>query len=876
MSTTFCQEILWQKSYGGTGWDELRKIDNTPDKGFFVCGFSASVISGDKTEGSMGIHDFWVMKLDSTGSIQWQNTIGGNMDDKAMDFCLTPDGGYLVAGYSASSISGDKSEDSIGGFDYWIVKLSASGNIEWQNTIGGSGDDLLFQVIHTNDNGFLLGGISCSPISGDKTEDSLGKNDYWIVKTDSVGNVQWQNTIGGPNFDKLNCLIATKDGHYLLGGYSRSGICPDKIEANIGESDLWVMKMDSVGQIIWQNSIGGSAEDQIFGMMEIYDGFLLAATSESNQSFDKSEDAKGGSDFWLLKLDLMGNVIWDKTIGGKNDDIARDITLCTDGNFYLAGYSNSDSAAMKKEDCFGNVDYWMVKMDSLGNLLSERTLGGNERDYLYSIKLLENGNYVLGGFSKSMKSGSKTEDSPSDDYWIMEVKEPYSVLAGSVYADLNSDSIMNFSEQGWQNSVVTDQLNGRMCFTQFDGSYALKELDTTKFKIRANALNGYVVNPLTYQDTIHFYYSIQAGLDFGFFAPNSFSDIRVSLNRAGDFNPFKNSFYTISVENNGADTVAPLVKLFPSSSLQYIDAQPTPVSVNTDSIVWQMPVLLPQSATSILVLVRPDSSLIPGMEIISSVQGDDLAHTETSPFDNGDTLMISFGDTMNSFGLIVDIDTIDYNLLGNPPILEYTVYFNNDGIDTIQKITLLYNIPSKLKAETFELMATSHPLQMTYENHSRTVKFEFYSIDLTDTMTNVFNSVGYLRFRIKPKDNPIIGKFIESNMYFYADAGEPIVSNSATTFAMFFVGQAENTSAEMYLVIHPNPVHQIVNIQLPDFSLDGELTVYDITGRKYFQKMVSVENGTLLSVDVHLLPPAVYLIEWRTTTGVYRAKLLKQ
>jgi hypothetical protein len=160
----------------------------------------------------------------------------------------TTDGGYIVGGSSSSPISGDKTQDSIGWDDYWIVKTDSLGNIMWQNTIGGTHWDKLETIHQTTDGGYILGGISLSNISGDKTENCIGGWDFWVVKTDSIGNILWQNTIGGDSDEGSNVtnqplLELTSDGGYILGGFSESNISGDKTENSMGLFDYWIVKL---------------------------------------------------------------------------------------------------------------------------------------------------------------------------------------------------------------------------------------------------------------------------------------------------------------------------------------------------------------------------------------------------------------------------------------------------------------------------------------------------------------------------------------------------------------------------------------------------------------------------------------------------------
>ncbi|HNL06927.1 MAG TPA: hypothetical protein PKH93_05085, partial [Chitinophagales bacterium] len=181
-----------------------------------------------------------------------QNTIGGSSEDYLQSLQQTTDGGYILAGYSNSSISGDKTTAPKGASDYWVVKLSTTGTIEWQNTIGGSGYEQLEAIQQTTDGGYILGGASSSGISGDKTEASKGSSDYWVVKISNVGDVSWERTIGGNGSDYLQDIQQTIDGGYILGGSSTSGISGDKTEASypdffgLGAGDFWIVKLSDI------------------------------------------------------------------------------------------------------------------------------------------------------------------------------------------------------------------------------------------------------------------------------------------------------------------------------------------------------------------------------------------------------------------------------------------------------------------------------------------------------------------------------------------------------------------------------------------------------------------------------------------------------
>ena len=424
ISNSFAQDtIQWQNTIGGSLTDELWSIQQTSDGGYILGGASASNISGDKTDTSRGGADYWVVKLDTVGAIQWQNTIGGSVFDILYSIQQTSDGGYILGGYSESNISGDKTENSQGGRDYWVVKLNTSGAIQWQNTIGGSANDNLRSIQQTSDGGYILGGYSGSGISGDKTETYQGGKDYWVVKLDTSGAIQWQNTIGGSGNDELYSIQQTSDGGYVLGGYSDSDISGDKNENSLGFEDYWVVKLDASGTIQWQNTIGGSEFETLYSIQQTSDGgYVLGGNSASNISGDKTENSQGGSDYWVVKLDASGAIQWQNTIGGSGTDNLRSIQQTSDGGYILGGSSRSDISGDKTENSQGLKDYWVVKLDASGGIQWQNTIGGTYHDNLRSIQQTSDGSYILGGASTSNDTGDKTEyGKGSYDYWVVKL-----------------------------------------------------------------------------------------------------------------------------------------------------------------------------------------------------------------------------------------------------------------------------------------------------------------------------------------------------------------------------------------------------------------------------------------------------------------------
>jgi len=433
-------QIIWDNTIGGTGADTARSMDQTSDGGIVILGESLSPISGDKTEGNIGDFDYWVVKLDVNGAIQWQNTIGGSISDRARSIKQTPDGGYIIGGYSASFISGDKTEDPIGANDYWILKLDSTGTVQWDNTIGGTGSDTLFSIELTSDGGYLLGGSSESGISGDKTEPNRGGDDYWIVKIDGNGSIIWDKTIGGSSNDDLIALKETIDGGYLLAGHSNSNISGEKTENSInGSRDYWLVKLDSNLAIQWDETIGGNGGEEMTSMVQTSDGgYLIGGNSNSNSSADKTEDVIGVVDYWIVKTDGVGNVEWDNTIGGNLIEFGGNALETTDGNYVVLGHSQSGISGDKTENSLGSYDYWFLILNSNGSILYQDTIGGDQVDSNFFMDYSQQGeSFYIVGSSFSNISGDKTEDNiGGTDFWIVKLDNVLNIAIQEFRNDL--------------------------------------------------------------------------------------------------------------------------------------------------------------------------------------------------------------------------------------------------------------------------------------------------------------------------------------------------------------------------------------------------------------------------------------------------------
>ena len=314
--------------------------------------------------------------------INWEQTYGGNSRDKLISSIPTSGGGYLLGGITSSSNDGDVQSGNHGGWDNWIVKTNNVGTIEWEQTYGGSRDDLLSSIIPTSDGGYLLGGYTLSN-DGDVQSGNQGGYDYWVVKINNVGTIEWEQTYGGSFPDYIVSTIPTSDGGYLLGGYTRSND-GDVQSGNHGEEDYWVVKINNVGTIEWEQTYGGSGIDWLSSIIPTSDGGYLLGGATSSNDGDVQSGNHGDFDYWVVKLDI------DKVLGVKQlDEYVKIYPNPIENNRLNIEITNYDKLGLQLIDIKGNI----VLKRNLNKGLNQIDWQGISNG-VYILKLLDKTNVV--------------------------------------------------------------------------------------------------------------------------------------------------------------------------------------------------------------------------------------------------------------------------------------------------------------------------------------------------------------------------------------------------------------------------------------------------------------------------------------------------
>ncbi len=391
-------EIDFITTLGGSKNESAQAVVNTTDGGYAVLGHTQSM-DGDVLNKSNESYDYWLLKFDANNQLQWQKTYGGSDDDRGVDLIQTSDNGFAVIGKSKSS---DLEVSENAGFDdFWVSKLDSSGAIIWEYSFGFAGSDTPYSIIQTNDNGYLLSGVLDVSASNGQGDRKLilsrhAGGDFWVIKLNASGVKQWSNYYGGSFTDTAYDAIQTEDDGYIIIGSSDSDDVD--ITNNLGSYDFWILKISATGTLVWEKSFGGSEIDEAYGISQAADGNYLIVGDTRSNDLDISQN-NGAADLWIIKITPEGTLLWEKTFGGSSFDVGRSVSKTQDNGFLIAGSSRSTDGSLTSNK--GQNDAWIIKINSSGNLVWQKTIGGSNVDFFYDAVELKDQTIIAVGDSNS-------------------------------------------------------------------------------------------------------------------------------------------------------------------------------------------------------------------------------------------------------------------------------------------------------------------------------------------------------------------------------------------------------------------------------------------------------------------------------------------
>ncbi|TRW22209.1 T9SS type B sorting domain-containing protein [Flavobacterium zepuense] len=433
-------DLHWQKVLGGTNQDSAYGITQLTDGNYIMAGIAAST-NGD-VEDNNGADDIWIVKLSPQGDVIWKTTFGGTWNDWVEFVTPTTDGGFIITG-STTSFNGDIPLPNPPDKNALVVKFDTNGNVVWaKNIIGLNGQS----ITQTSDGGYLVAGERYSP-GFNVSYDAL------IVKLNANGTTAWEQTYGGPglNADVAWRIKETSDGNYIFGGSSIAG--NNSMVVGQGGQDVWIVKINTTGAVLWQKLYGTTYFDDFNDIVETPDGGFLVLAGTYGSGGNKSESF-GSYDTWLLKLDAQGSLLWEKSYGNETDNRGSALYRTPQGTYMIGGRTEPLTDVIT---FFYPGDFWIFEVAENGDLLNEKTYGGNNSDFLFTFYQTSDNGYLLAGWSYSDNEYVDGNHSNQNDAWVIKLgdSDPLTVCAEGNTAPFNLTNQTAVLQQSLPDATIT-------------------------------------------------------------------------------------------------------------------------------------------------------------------------------------------------------------------------------------------------------------------------------------------------------------------------------------------------------------------------------------------------------------------------------------
>jgi uncharacterized repeat protein (TIGR01451 family) len=743
----------WQRCYGGSDIDFAWTLEKTNDGGYAVIGNTQSgdgdVVGHHEGNNTTNAIDTWLLKLDSTGNIQWQRTLGGYTHEVVYSFDYTNDNGFIIAIQTNSINSGDITGNHATR-DIWLIKLDSIGATEWEKYFEGSEGDYAKDIQQTSDGGYILFG---STFSNDGDFSGLHDgNDYWIAKLNSLGDIEWEKCLGGYDSEDYNGeVIETNNGDYLICGGTESN--DGDVSGNHGSFDAWLVKLNAQGDILWQRCYGGSLYENAHSVYETSDyGYVFTGFTFSND-FDVSGN-HGNGDYWVVKTDIDGNIEWQKCYGGSNFDEPFSIQEVSDSGYIVVGNSRSNDGNVLGNHHETTYDAWLIKLNSLGLLEWQKCIGGSSGERITSFIQESDGSLVLAGSADS-NDGDVEGVHGSTDFWLVKMKPMI----------LSFDSINSTNCTGNSGSIAISIFGGTPPYTYEWNTNPIQYTEDI-----SNLTPG--VYSVTVTDSTGMIVSGSALIN----GPSTFSgtDLAGHFTATG-FRPGVNSQIFIDVTNQGCFPLNGTVVFVLDPWLNYVNAVPPPDNISGDSLFWNLDALTYDSLhfTPVVTVTTDMNAQIGDSVCISLIvlpvesDGDNLqtmCYPVVNSYDPNDKQVSPQGFSQHGF-------------IANNQRMYYTVRFQNTGNAEAIDVFITDTMDANLDFQTLQVYSSSHT--MTTELYpGNVVRFVFDDIHLPDSNANEPSSHGYVMYEIDQLPDLAVDTEIENTAYIYFDFNSPVITNT--------------------------------------------------------------------------------------------------
>ena len=783
--------------------DECLSIDTTQnDDGYFIAGYR-----GYKQDGNYSLP--FIAKLNKDGLSVWEKYVdsagGKSFFDGITTIKHTGDGGCLLLGTNFLHLFSLSGPNVDGPF---VAKFDAAGNLVWSKAIHGSAnEDYGNDMVVLPDGSCLITGRTESHdgdfahTTGDTTNFSV-----FVTKLSPGGNIIFTKFYGGSEYDEGYRFVALTNGSFLLLAATQStdgdvvGAHTHSIKSVEGgfisyNDEAWILNIDASGNIIWSKCFGGSKSSFFVAAAENNGGILLTGGTDSKDG-DLPYYPESMTSLWALQISMTGNILWSKPyklykgyqdsnfISSPIPDYYNNSLLSTlhktkDGNFVLGGTVTDKYGTLKSKH--GDADFLLMKINTTGDIIWQKAVGGTRFDQLNDIQLDNNDDIVFVGTSAS--DNDDLYQHPTDHKLMVVGKIGITnIIKGQVYIDNNNNHIKDAGEHYYSQGRINSTKNADTIAARiFDGSF-LSNVDTGSYVSTYKPINNYYTTfPATHTSSF-ITFDLKDSFDIALTPKPNIPDLEVQLLPLSTARPGFDATYRIITKNVGTTVINNAVIVFKKDVRQTYQTSSRPYNgIRADSIWWGPVTLNPFDIDTLyvtLTLATPptlnNGDTLTETAIAYPVLNDSsrannvfsLQENVRGSFDPNDKTEIHAG-------------TLTTTQYANAEYLQYIVRFQNTGTDTAFFITVKDTLLNKVDLSTLEVVSASHPY--TFRLNGNVATWDFKNIKLPDNSTDEASSHGFILFKVKPKTGLVVGDEFANKAAIYFDYNLPVITNQEKT-----------------------------------------------------------------------------------------------
>lgn len=773
--------MVWNKCFGGSKAEEATSIIPAIDGGFIVAGHSYSS-DGDVTghHGSTDKADGWIFKVSASGDLEWQRSLGGTEQDIFKRIIATTDGNYVAVGTTYSN-DGDVTGNH-GKGDVWVVKLDRHGNLIWQKTVGGSSDENGNSITNTNDGGYAIVGRSGSSngdLSGNK-----GDYDILFLTLSASGDLQSLFNYGGTNSDEGCDVVALPDNNFLIGAqiWSNNGDFP---EAYPGSPFALVINVNPSGQVLTYK-VTSNRISKASGIIPKKDGKILIL---ENHAFCYPSGGDGVTISERTFPDIKNGrtvsfnycLTYMEDIMGYRTEGSGSIVTLPDDHMIVVGSTDQPGVAVDSKNDDLDVDAFIARTNYNWPVSGtwKKAYGGSGYDMFTGIAAESEYSWVAAGYTWS-NDRDVSGNHGLGDCWLVKFGN-FNIIKGSVFADYNLNNSKDANEPFLNDILVQSEKTGQLSASPTQNGIFFNTVDTGTYSTK-------VLTTIPY-------YSVAAPVSSSFTSYNQKDSLSFALQPiAGKrdyelevvpLTPARPGFpvsYQLFYRNLGTDTLENrTIKMVKDPRMQFDQSNPAQTSVVLDTVTWTIPSLLPRESGYITVDLTASAP--------PALNNDDTLITYVSIDTTGDL------NTLNNTRHLQQITTGSYDpndkqesgagalhpsAISKGDYLTYTIRFQNTGTDTAFNIVVKDTLSTNTDPASFEMIGVSHPYTLAVKN-GNIFTWTFKNILLVDSIRNEPLSHGFITYRVKPKISLVLKDSIHNSASIYFDFNLPVLTNTQTT-----------------------------------------------------------------------------------------------